>query len=83
MSDASLDVMRRAGVTMHDIALVVPHQANLRIMSTLSQNARGRGPEKGFFDRAEIRQYECGHGARSRWWRRLRKASMCRPAAWC
>ncbi len=47
MSDASLDVMRRAGVTMHDIALVVPHQANLRIIDAVAKRA-GAGPEKVF-----------------------------------
>jgi 3-oxoacyl-[acyl-carrier-protein] synthase III len=45
MSEASLDVMRRAGVTMNDIALVVPHQANLRIIDAVAKRA-GAGPEK-------------------------------------
>ena len=45
MSEASLDVMRRAGVTMEDIALVVPHQANLRIIDSVAKRA-GAGPEK-------------------------------------
>ena len=45
MSEASLDVMRRAGVTMQDIALVVPHQANLRIIDAVAKRA-GAGPEK-------------------------------------
>jgi 3-oxoacyl-[acyl-carrier-protein] synthase III len=45
MTDASLDVMRRAGVTMDDIALVVPHQANLRIIEAVAKRA-GAGPEK-------------------------------------
>jgi 3-oxoacyl-[acyl-carrier-protein] synthase-3 len=47
MSDASLDVMRRAGVTMDDIALVVPHQANLRIIDAVAKRA-GAGPDKLF-----------------------------------
>ena len=47
MSEASLDVMRRAGVTMDDIALVVPHQANLRIIDAVAKRA-GAGPEKLF-----------------------------------
>jgi 3-oxoacyl-[acyl-carrier-protein] synthase III len=47
MSEASLDVMRRAGVTMDDIALVVPHQANLRIIDAVAKRA-GAGPEKVF-----------------------------------
>jgi 3-oxoacyl-[acyl-carrier-protein] synthase III len=45
MSEASLDVMRRAQVTMDDIALVVPHQANLRIIEAVAKRA-GAGPEK-------------------------------------
>jgi 3-oxoacyl-[acyl-carrier-protein] synthase-3 len=47
MSEASLDVMRRAGVTMDDIALVVPHQANLRIIEAVAKRA-GAAPEKVF-----------------------------------
>jgi 3-oxoacyl-[acyl-carrier-protein] synthase III len=47
MSDASLDVMRRAGVTMEDIALVVPHQANLRIIDALAKRA-GASADKVF-----------------------------------
>jgi len=39
MSEASLDVMRRVGVTMDDIALVVPHQANLRIIEAVAKRA--------------------------------------------
>ena len=45
MSEASLDVMRRAHVTMEDIALVVPHQANLRIIDAVAKKA-GAGPDK-------------------------------------
>src|SRR5271154_1909377 len=45
MSDASFDVMRRAGVTIEDIALVVPHQANLRIIDAVAKRT-GAGPEK-------------------------------------
>jgi 3-oxoacyl-[acyl-carrier-protein] synthase III len=47
MSDASLDVMRRCNVTMEDVALVVPHQANLRIIEAVAKRA-GAGPEKVF-----------------------------------
>jgi 3-oxoacyl-[acyl-carrier-protein] synthase-3 len=47
MSEASLDVMRRARVTMDDIALVVPHQANLRIIDAVAKRA-GAGPDKLF-----------------------------------
>lgn len=47
MSEASLDVMRRARVSMDDIALVVPHQANLRIMEAVAKKC-GAGPDKVF-----------------------------------
>ncbi len=47
MSEASLDVMQRAGVTMDDVALVVPHQANQRIIDAVAKRA-GAGPEKVF-----------------------------------
>jgi 3-oxoacyl-[acyl-carrier-protein] synthase-3 len=47
MSDASLDVMRRAGVTINDIGLVVPHQANLRIIDAVAKRA-GASADKVF-----------------------------------
>ncbi len=47
MSDASLDVMRRCKVTMDDIAVMVPHQANLRIIEAVAKRA-GAGPDKLF-----------------------------------
>jgi len=47
MSEASLDVMRRAGVTMEDIGLVVPHQANLRIIDAVAKRA-GASADKVF-----------------------------------
>ena len=47
MSEASLDVMHRVGVTMDDIALVVPHQANLRIIDAVAKRA-GAGADKVF-----------------------------------
>ncbi|HMK85223.1 MAG TPA: beta-ketoacyl-ACP synthase 3 [Steroidobacteraceae bacterium] len=47
MSDACHDVMRRARVTIDDIALVVPHQANQRIIDAVAQRT-GAGPEKVF-----------------------------------
>jgi 3-oxoacyl-[acyl-carrier-protein] synthase-3 len=49
MSEASLDVMRRAKVTMADIALVVPHQANLRIIDAVAKKA-GAGPDKVYIN---------------------------------
>ena len=39
MSEASLDVMQRAGVTMQDIEVIVPHQANLRIIESVAKRA--------------------------------------------
>lgn len=47
MGDASVDVMQRAGVTIDDIALVVPHQANLRIIDAVAKRA-GADPDKVF-----------------------------------
>jgi 3-oxoacyl-[acyl-carrier-protein] synthase-3 len=47
MSDASLNVMQRSGVTMDDIALVVPHQANLRIIDAVAKRT-GAGADKVF-----------------------------------
>jgi 3-oxoacyl-[acyl-carrier-protein] synthase-3 len=47
MSEASLDVMRRTGVTMADIGLVVPHQANLRIIDAVAKRT-GAGADKVF-----------------------------------
>jgi 3-oxoacyl-[acyl-carrier-protein] synthase-3 len=47
MSDASLDVMQRTGVTMDDVALVVPHQANLRIIDAVAKRT-GASADKVF-----------------------------------
>jgi 3-oxoacyl-[acyl-carrier-protein] synthase III len=47
MSDASLDVMQKAGVTIDDIGLVVPHQANLRIIDAVAKRA-GASADKVF-----------------------------------
>ena len=47
MSEASLDVMHRAGVNIDDVGLVVPHQANLRIIEAVAKRA-GATPDKVF-----------------------------------
>ena len=39
MSEASARVMREAGVTASDIDLVIPHQANLRIIESVAKHA--------------------------------------------
>ena len=39
MSEASIEVMAKAGVTMDDIDVVVPHQANLRIIEAVAKRA--------------------------------------------
>ena len=39
MSEGSLDVMKQAGVTIDDIEVVVPHQANLRIIEAVAKRA--------------------------------------------
>ena len=49
MSEACLDVMHRTGKTMQDIALVVPHQANLRIIESVAKRA-GAGMDKVFLN---------------------------------
>ena len=36
MADASTEALRRAGLTADDLALVVPHQANLRIITAVA-----------------------------------------------
>jgi len=47
MCEASLEAMRRAGIGMEEIALIVPHQANLRIIDAVARRV-GAGPEKLF-----------------------------------
>ncbi|MBL8512191.1 MAG: ketoacyl-ACP synthase III [Betaproteobacteria bacterium] len=47
MAEASVEVMRRAGVTIDDIDVVVPHQANLRIIEAVAKRA-GAPMEKVF-----------------------------------
>jgi len=49
MSEACLDVMRRTEKTMNDIALIVPHQANLRIIESVAKRA-GAGMDKVFLN---------------------------------
>ena len=39
MAEASIEVMAKAGVTMADIDVVVPHQANLRIIEAVAKRA--------------------------------------------
>ena len=40
MQQATLDVMEKAGVTADDIALFVPHQANMRIIKATAERAK-------------------------------------------
>jgi 3-oxoacyl-[acyl-carrier-protein] synthase-3 len=47
MSDASLDVLKKAGVSIDEVGLVVPHQANLRIIDAVAKRA-GASPDKVF-----------------------------------
>jgi 3-oxoacyl-[acyl-carrier-protein] synthase-3 len=47
MSAASQEVLRMAGVKLEDVALVIPHQANLRIIDAV-RNALGLPEEKVF-----------------------------------
>jgi 3-oxoacyl-[acyl-carrier-protein] synthase-3 len=45
MSEASVEVMQKAGVSMSDISVIVPHQANLRIIESVAKRA-GAGMDK-------------------------------------
>ncbi|GAB1372555.1 ketoacyl-ACP synthase III [Candidatus Kapaibacterium sp.] len=45
MADVSTEIMKRNNLTSEDIAWLVPHQANLRIISATA-NRMGIGPEK-------------------------------------
>ncbi len=45
MSAVSLEVLRQAGVGLDEVALVVPHQANLRILNAVAK-ALGLPPER-------------------------------------
>ncbi len=47
MGEGSADVMARAGVTMDDIEVIVPHQANLRILEAVAKRV-GAPMEKMF-----------------------------------
>ena len=47
MSEGSLDVMAQAGVTMDDVEVIVPHQANLRIIEAVAKRA-GASMDKVF-----------------------------------
>jgi 3-oxoacyl-[acyl-carrier-protein] synthase-3 len=46
---AAAQVMTQAGVTLDDIALVIPHQANLRILDSVREHL-GAPPEKVFIN---------------------------------
>jgi 3-oxoacyl-[acyl-carrier-protein] synthase-3 len=47
MEEVSRKVAERAAVALEDVALIVPHQANLRIINAVAQRL-GLGPEKVF-----------------------------------
>jgi 3-oxoacyl-[acyl-carrier-protein] synthase-3 len=47
MSDASLAVLKKAGVSIDEVGLVVPHQANLRIIDAVAKRA-GASADKVF-----------------------------------
>jgi 3-oxoacyl-[acyl-carrier-protein] synthase-3 len=47
MTEAALEVLARAGRRLEDVALVVPHQANLRIIEAVGK-ALGTPPERVF-----------------------------------
>ena len=47
MEEVTLKVAERAGVQLDDIDLIVPHQANMRIISAVAERL-GMPPEKVF-----------------------------------
>jgi 3-oxoacyl-[acyl-carrier-protein] synthase-3 len=47
MEEVSRDVAERAGVRLQDVNLIVPHQANLRIINSVAERL-GLAPEKVF-----------------------------------
>ena len=47
MADVTCQVAQRAGIRLDDIELIVPHQANLRIINAVAQRL-GLPPEKVF-----------------------------------
>jgi 3-oxoacyl-[acyl-carrier-protein] synthase III len=47
MEEVSRKVVERAGVALEDVSLIVPHQANLRIINAVAQRL-GLGPDKVF-----------------------------------
>jgi len=47
MADASRKALEKAGITMAEVACVVPHQANMRIVEAI-RDRLGVGPEKFF-----------------------------------
>jgi 3-oxoacyl-[acyl-carrier-protein] synthase-3 len=49
MCSAAAEVMAQAGVTLDEVALVVPHQANLRILDSVREHL-GAPPEKVFIN---------------------------------
>ena len=53
MTAASREVLRQAGLTLDDVALVVPHQANLRIIQAVG-HALGLPAEKVFTNVQEL-----------------------------
>ncbi len=49
MKDSALSLMARSGISSEDVALVVPHQANLRIINAVAQRL-DISPEKVFIN---------------------------------
>jgi 3-oxoacyl-[acyl-carrier-protein] synthase-3 len=47
MEEVSRKVVERAGIALEDVSLIVPHQANLRIINAVAQRL-GLGPDKVF-----------------------------------
>ena len=56
MADITRQVVERAGVTLADVKLVVPHQANIRILNAVAERL-GICPGKGLHQPGPLRQH--------------------------
>ena len=82
MSEASLEVMKRVGVTMDDIALVV-HAPGEPAHHRSRREARRRRARQGIPDCEEVRQHEFGDRAGRDGRGGRGRSPACPRAAWC
>ena len=72
----------QAGVTIADIDLVIPHQANLRIIDAVGKRL-GVRPGQGVRQHPPVRQHVARRPSRWRWWRPSRRAGSSRAPCCC